>query len=150
MKPLADFPLDALVADRETDLAREQIPRQLLCQRARARPFAKHHVAKRRHHQAREAQAEVLFERLVFGRDDGLPEVWGDLVVADDRAALGREVRHLFAVHVHEARDGARRVVVECGDGRQIVGRGEEQAAHGPEGEGDDEEQRDRRAPRHP
>jgi hypothetical protein len=92
----------------------------------------------------------MLLKRLVLGRDDGLAQMRRDLVVADDRPPFDGEVADRLAAHVNEPGDRARRVVVKRGDLRQVSGRGKEQAAHRPEGSGEDEEQGHGRAPRHP
>ena len=42
---------------------------------------------------ARDAEAEVLLEVVVFGRHDGLAQARRDVVVADDDAPLGARTR---------------------------------------------------------
>ncbi len=70
-------------------------------------------VAHQRQHHARDAQPGVVEEPVVLGRDDGVAQDLGNLLVGDDRAALDGEVADDRAVASEHARDGVRRVVVE-------------------------------------
>ena len=98
------------------------------------------HGARRRHGDVRHAQAEVLLEVGVFRRDDRLAELRRDRFVGDDHAALGGELADHLAVRAVDARDGARRVVVERGNLRQVAGEREEHAADRPEDRREHEE----------
>ena len=118
-----------------------EVARQLLGERARAlRAPALDDVGDRRDDDAPDVDAEVAIEFRVLGGDDGLAQERVDLVVADDDAALGRELAdHLAAARV-DAGDGARRVVVERRDLRQIAGIREQHAAEHAEHRRDDEQ----------
>ena len=89
-----------------------------------------------------EAQPEVLEEAGVFGGKDGLAQLQRDVVVAQHHATLDREFADHGVVAAEHAGDGVRGVVVERGDGRQVVGVGEQHAARRPEQRRDDEERR--------
>src|SRR5919108_847161 len=73
-------------------IAQEQVPRQLLGERARAAAPTVHDVLDGRDQDPRDAETEVLLERRVFGGDDRLSQEGRDVVVADDRATLGGEL----------------------------------------------------------
>jgi len=76
----------------------------------------------------------------VLGGDDRLPQHRVDVVVADDHAALGRELAdHLAAAGVDPG-DRAGRIVVERGDLGQVSGIGEHHAADDTERRHDDEQ----------
>ena len=75
---------------------------------------------------ARDAEADVLIEAVVFGREDGLFEEGRDAFVGDDLAPLDRELADDFAARAVDARDRARRVVVEGGDPGEVAGVGED------------------------
>ena len=92
---------------------------------------------------APDVDAEVPVELGVLGRDDRLPQQRVDVVVADDDAALGGELADHLAVARVDARDRARRVVVERRDLRQVAGVGEEHAAEDAEHRRDDEQRDD-------
>jgi hypothetical protein len=79
-------------------------------------------VVGQRDQDARDAQAEVLLEIRVLGRDDRLSQDGRDLVVADDDAALGRELSDDLAVSCCKARDGVGTVVIERADLREVSG----------------------------
>ena len=132
-----ELPLERLL------VGQEQVPRQLLGQRAGAVALAVDDVLDRRDEQARNAEAEVVFEGLIFGGDDGLSEQRRDLLVGHDDAALGGELADDLALEVEDARDRVRRVVVERGNLRQVVGGSEEQAAERAEPGREHEEQGD-------
>jgi len=42
----------------------------------------------------------VVVEVLVFGRDDRVAQVWRNLIVRDDKAALGRKLSKRLAILV--------------------------------------------------
>ena len=90
---------------------------------------------------ARHAEPKCCVEPGVFGRDDRVPQRWRDLVVADDEAALGGEFADRLAVAREHARDGARTVVVERADLRNVAGEREEHAAQRAEQRRNDEQQ---------
>ena len=92
----------------------------------------------------------MLVEVLVLGRDDGLPEERRDLVVGDHRAALRGELADDLAGARVDARDRARRVVVEGRDLRQVAGEREQHAADRAEDDRQQEEEEDGRLPRDP
>ena len=133
--------------DREDDLANlaleelllgqaelVEVARDLLRQRARALVAAPlDDVDEGRDEDAPDVHADVPLELRVFGRDDRLPQRRVDVVVADDDAALGGEFADDFALRRVEARDRARRVVVEGGHLREVAGVGEENAAQDAE-----------------
>ena len=131
-----DLPLPRLVERQE------QVPGELLRQRARARALAVDDVARRRDDDARDAQAEMAVEPRILRRHDGLPQRHRDVVVADDDAPLRRELADDVAVERLEARDRARCVVVERGDLRQVVAVREQQAGDRA-GDRREDEQRD-------
>ena len=131
-----DLPLPRLVERQE------QVPGELLRQRARARALAVDDVARRRDHDARNAQAEVAVEPRILRGHDGVPQRHRDVVVADDDPPLGRELADDVAVERLEARDRARCVVVERGDLRQVVAVREQQAGNRA-GDRREDEQRD-------
>ena len=79
----------------------------------------------------------------VFGGDDGLAQVRRNRLVRDDVAPLDGELADDLAARSVDAGDGARRVVVERRDLRQIAGIGEDHAGRDAE-QRRDEEQRDR------
>jgi hypothetical protein len=83
----------------------------------------------------------------VFGRHDRLAQDGGDVVVADDHPALGRELADHVAVARQEAGDGVGAVAVEGADFRKVaaVGRGRRRWCRGG---GAWEEGGHRRAPR--
>ena len=89
---------------------------------------------------ARDAEAEVLLELGVLGGDDGLLQLRRDRLVGDDLAPLDRELADHLAARAVDARDRARRVVVERGDLRQVAGVGEDDAGRDAEDRGDHEE----------
>jgi len=60
------------------------------------------------------AQANVRIEPGVLRRDQRLAKERRDVLVADDQAALHREVADQFAVPGIDARDRVRVVVIEC------------------------------------
>ena len=78
---------------------------------------------------ARNAEAEVLLELVVFGGEDRLPELRRDRFVGDDLAPLDRELADDLAAGAVDARDRARRVVVERRDLRHVAGVGEHDPA---------------------
>ena len=92
---------------------------------------------------APDVDAEVAIELGVLGRDDRLAQQRVDVVVADDDAALRGELADDLAVGGVDARDRARRVVVERGDLRQVAGVGEQHAAQDAEHRRDDEQRDD-------
>ena len=65
---------------------------------------------------APDVDAEVLVELGVLGRDDRVAQQRVDVVVADDHAPLRRELADHLAARRVDARDRARRVVVERRD----------------------------------
>ena len=73
--------------------------------------------------------AEVPIEFRILRGDDALAKYWIDVVVRDDDPALGREFTEHLAVRSIDARDGARRVVVEGRDFREVGGVREEDTA---------------------
>ncbi len=64
----------------------------------------------------------MLIEVVVFGREDRLFEQGGDAFVRNDLATLDGELTDDFAPRAVDARDRARRVVVERGDPGEIAG----------------------------
>ncbi len=111
-----------------------EVARDLLRQRARAliaAPFDD--VDEGGDENAPDVHADVAFELRVFRRDDGLLQRRVDVVVADDDAALGGELADDFALRRIEARNGARRVVVERGHLREVARVREENAAQNAE-----------------
>jgi hypothetical protein len=100
----------------------EQVARKLLGDRARARFLPLEQIVCQRDQDAGDTQAEVLLEICVLGRDDRLPQDGRDLVVADDDAALGRELSDDLAVSSCKARDGVGTVVIERADLREVAG----------------------------
>ena len=62
------------------------------------------------------AEAEVLLERIVFGGEDRLAQLRRNRLVGDDLAPLDREFPDDLAARAVDARDRARRVVVERRD----------------------------------
>ena len=73
----------------------------------------------------------MLEEAGVFRGEDRLAQVLGNVVVVDDDATLDGELANQLAVLAEDARDGVGRVIVERADFRQVVGIGEQHAAHG-------------------
>ena len=94
---------------------------------------------------APDVDAEMAIELRVLGGDDRLAQKRVDVVVADHHAPLCRELADHLAAGRVDARDRARRVVVERRHLRQIAGVGEEDAAQHAEHRGDDEERDDAR-----
>ena len=122
----------------------KQVARELLGQRAAARRLSGgDEIAHQRKHHARDAQPGVIEEVAVFGRDDRVAQVLGNLLVGDDDAPLDGEVAGDGPVAVEHARDGVGRVVVQRRDERQIVGVGEHDAAQRAEERRDHEERGD-------
>ena len=111
----------------------EQHARHLLRDGACAGALLMHDVLDGGDDDAREAEADVLLEVLVLGGDDRLPKERGDAVVAHDEPPLLGELADDVAVARVDARDGARRVVVERRDLRQVPCEREQDAAHGAE-----------------
>ena len=66
---------------------------------------------------------------VVLGREDGLFERRRDVVVADDLAALDRELADDSPPRAVDARNRARRVVVERGDRGQVAREGKDDPA---------------------
>ncbi len=134
---LLDLPLQGFLL-RQPELF-FQIARELLRQRAgalRAAPLED--VGGGRGEDAPDVDADVPIELGVLGGDDGLPEQGVDVVVADDDPALRGELADDLAVGGIDARDRARRVVVERRHLRQIAGVREQHAAENAEpGRGD-------------
>src|SRR5262249_54638824 len=83
---------------------------------------------------------EMPFELGVLGGDDRMAQQRVDIVVADDDPALSGEFADDLAVGSVNARDRARRVVVERGDLREIAGVGKQHAAQDPQHRDADEE----------
>src|SRR5690606_8821179 len=133
---LAELPFPGLL------VRQEEIPGELLRERARPRALPVEDVLYGGDDDARDAEPEVLLERLILGRDDRLPQQRRDLVVADDDPALRGELADELAVPVEDPRDDAWRVVVERRDVRQILGRREQQAGERA-GCGHDQEEQD-------
>ena len=92
---------------------------------------------------ARDAEAEVLIEPVVFGGEDRLLELRRDRLVGDDLAPLDGELADDLAARAVDARDRARRVVVERGDLRQVAGVGEDDAGRDARGRREQEERDD-------
>ena len=92
---------------------------------------------------ARDADAQMIFEGLILGRDDGLSQKRRDLLVPHDNPPLGGELADGLALEVEDARDGIGRVVVQSGNLRQVVGRREQQAAERAQRGREHEEQDD-------
>jgi hypothetical protein len=151
-EPFLHLALETLEARAHEDavahvLAQEHVARELLGDGAGATAAAEpsvrsrvQHVAEAGHDDARDAQAEMLFELGVFLGDDGLPEPRGHVLVADDDAAFGRELGHGTAIRRQQTRDRVRLVVVERRDLRQIVAVGEQHAAEAAEAGGEHEQ----------
>ena len=139
---LPDFPLERLFGG-EAELVL-QVAGELLRQRAGAlRAPSFDDVGHRRDENAPDVHAEVAVELRILGGDDRLAEHPVDVVVADHHAPLRGELAdHLPSAGV-DARDRARRVVVERGNLRQIAGVGEEDAAQNAERRRDDEQRDD-------
>ena len=110
-------------------VGQKQVPRQLLRQRAGPVTLSPDQVRDRRHDRARNTQPDVGVEILVFRRHNRLLQEGRNLVVRDDDPTLGGKIADDLAVGAVDARDGARRVVVERRDLRQIARVGEEYAA---------------------
>ena len=85
----------------------------------------------------------MLLELGVLGGEDRLPQLRRDRLVGDDLAPLDGELADDLAARAVDARDRARRVVVERGDLRQVAGVGEEHAARDAEDRGEHEEDDD-------
>ena len=85
----------------------------------------------------------MVVEVLVFGRDDRVAQVRRDVVVGNDEPPLGRELAERLAVRRVDARDRARRVVVEPGDERQVAGIREHHAAQDAQQRDGDEQRRE-------
>ncbi len=143
--------LDLDREDRFLDLAfrglvvgQEQLARELLGERARAvhRGAAMMSLTTR-DDDARDAEAEVLVELVVFGGEDRLFELRRDGLVGDDLAALDGELADDLAARAVDARDRARRVVVERRDLRQVAGVGEDHAGGRAEDRRDHEQDDD-------
>ena len=100
-------------------------------------------IARQSQDDRRDAQADVRVEVGIFGGDERLAKERGDVVVADDQPSLDGEVANQLAVGGVDARDGARVVVVERGNFREIAGVCEQHAAQNAEHRGDDEQRDD-------
>ena len=126
---------------------RKSLRVELLGERAGAAGLAPlDHVLHQGDDDARDAQTEVLLERRVLGGEDRLFQERRNGFVGDDLAPLNRELTDDLAVRPIDARDRARRVVVEGRDSREVSGVGEEHAAGEPEHGGHREENHDARA----
>ena len=121
-------------------LVEEETARELLRNGARPETLAVDDVLDGGDDDARDAQPEVLLEVAVFAGDDGLTEHGRHVVVADDDAALDRELADDALVASQQAGDRVRLIVVERADFRNVVGEREEHAADSPEHGRDDEE----------
>ena len=131
----------ALPALFEANVTREQVPRELLGEGARPGQASPHRITNEGDQDARDAQAEVAVELRVLRRDDRLAQLGGDVVIADDQPPLDRELPDDFSPRRIDAGDGARRVIVQRGNLREIAGIREHHAAEDAE-EGRREEQR--------
>src|SRR5204863_8371806 len=119
-------------------------PRNLLRQRARALCApALDEIREHSGGDAEDVDAEVPIELRVFGGDDRLVEHRVDVVVADDDAPLGGEFADDLAVRGVHTGDGARRVIIERGDLRQVAGVREQHAGADPEHRRHDEQRGD-------
>jgi hypothetical protein len=128
---LADFALVTAVANGKADFAGKQIARELLRQRTGARRSSwRHEVADKREDHARNAEAGMIEEAAVLGRDDGVAQVFGNLLIGHEDATLDGEVADHGAVAVEHSRDGVWRVLVKRGDEGQVAGIGENDTAH--------------------
>ena len=128
----------------------EQHPRHLLGDGAGAGALLVHDVLDGGDDDARQAEADVLLEVLVLGRDDRLAQQGRDAVVAHDEPPLLGELADDVAVAGVDAGDGARRVVVERRDLRQVAGKRKQDAAHRAEHDRQQEQQEDGRLARDP
>jgi hypothetical protein len=118
-----------------------EVPRHLLRERARtlsAPPFDD--VGEDSGRDAEDVDPEMPIELCIFGRDDRLAKDRIDIVVADDDTALRRELADDFPVRRVDARDRARRVIVERRDLRQVADVGEEDAGADAQHRDQDEE----------
>ena len=124
------------------DFVGKEVARELHRERAGARDHAPaHQVAAQPDEHGRDAEAEVIVEVLVFRRDDRVAQVRRDLVIRNDEPPLGRKLAERFSIRCVDARDRARRVIVQPRDEGQVAGVGEHHAAEDPE-QGDRDEQR--------
>ena len=128
----------------------EEHPRQLLGDGAGAGALLVHHVLDGGDDDARQAEADVLLEVLVLGRDDRLAEQGRDAVVVHDQPSLLGELADDVAVAGIDAGDRAGRVVVERRDLRQVPREREQDAAHRAEHDRQQEQQEDGRLARDP
>ena len=86
----------------------------------------------------------------VLGGEDRLLQLRRDRFVRDDLAPLNRELADDLAAGAVDARDGARRVVVQRVDLGDVPGVGEEHPARQPQHDGERKQQNDPGAPGNP
>ena len=122
-------------------MGQEHVARQLLRDGTRALPLAREDVLEHGDGDARHADAEVLVEPRILGRDDRIAQQRRDLFVADDDAALGGELADGPAVAREDARDRVRTVIVERADFGDVAGKGDEHTRHRAEQRCDDKQQ---------
>ncbi len=136
-----DLALPAAIADRETDLGREDVAGQLLGDGAAARRASpRRDIANQREHHARNAEPGVLEEPRVLRGEDRLAKIRGDVVVVNDHAALDRELADQLPVLSEHPRNGVGGVVVERADFGQVVGVGKHHPAQRAEQGGRDKQ----------
>ena len=95
--------------------------------------MARHEILEEREEHQLGPHPAVAHEVAVLGRDDGVAQDDGNVVVGHDLAPLGRELAHNRPVAGEDPRDDAGGIVVEGGNRRQIARKGEHDAARGAE-----------------
>ena len=145
---LLDLALRTLIAERESDLFGKQAARELHGQRAGARDHPPaHDVAAQPNQHRRDAQPEMIVEVLVLGGNDRVPKVRRDVFVGNDEAPLDRKFSERLAIRGIDAGDGARRVIVESGNEREVAGVGEQHPAQDSQQRDADEQDRESGVP---
>ena len=129
----------------------EQLAGELLGERAGAGGHPSFDdVLDERDDDARDAEAEVLLEGGVLGGEDRLLQLRRDRFIRDDLAPLNRELADDLAAGAVDARDGARRIVVQRINLGDVPRVGEEHPARQPEHDGERKQQNDPGAPGNP
>ena len=142
-----DLPLDRFFV-AETELI-PQVPGELLRQSARPlRCAALNDVGDGRDEDAPDVDPEMALELGILGGNNRVAQQRIDVVVADDDAPLSGELADDRTVGGVDARDRARRVIVECRHSWQIARVGEEDTTEDPEYRRDDEQRDETRVPR--
>ena len=149
--PLLDLKGEEHLLDfsfRRELVRQEQLSRELLRDRAGpAAAAASHGPPHGRHEQAANADAAVLEERTVLGRDERVAQHRRNVGVRDDHAPFGRELADDGAVASDDAGDRSRRVLVERRDLREVTGKARTVRRPAvPDTRGKEEERRDDRS----